>query len=150
LKGDVKGQKRGSAACLSRKVWSAGASSSITAVTPASSLKQTGYKITILDMRLKNYRNFKVGNPIFVGISSMSGQQISYGLEFARKVRDEAPSCPIVWGGVHPTLLPEQTAGSEFVDVVIRGESELWPRLLGKTQPKFSNYLVAFAQLQRK
>ena len=30
-----------------------------------------------------------------------------------------------MWGGVHPTLLPEQTAASELVDVVVRGESEL-------------------------
>ena len=31
---------------------------------------------------------------------------------------------PIVWGGVHPTLLPEQTAADPRVDVVVRGESE--------------------------
>jgi radical SAM superfamily enzyme YgiQ (UPF0313 family) len=29
-----------------------------------------------------------------------------------------------VWGGVHPTLLPEQTVASEFVDIVVRGEGE--------------------------
>lgn len=55
----------------------------------------------------------------------MSGQQIHYGLEFARKVREEKPVCPIVWGGVHPSLLPEQTVASKFVDVVVRGEGEL-------------------------
>ncbi len=55
----------------------------------------------------------------------MSGPQIRYGLEFARRVRAERPGCPIVWGGVHPTLLPEQTAASECVDVVVRGEGEL-------------------------
>ena len=32
---------------------------------------------------------------------------------------------PIVWGGVHPTLLPEQTAADARVDVVVRGEGEL-------------------------
>ena len=35
------------------------------------------------------------------------------------------PSCPLVWGGVHPTLLPEQTASNDFVDIVVRGEGEL-------------------------
>lgn len=35
------------------------------------------------------------------------------------------PSCPLVWGGVHPTLLPEQTASNAFVDIVVRGEGEL-------------------------
>ena len=55
----------------------------------------------------------------------MSGPQIRYGLQFAKRLRAERPHCPIVWGGVHPTLLPEQTAASDCVDVVVRGESEL-------------------------
>jgi radical SAM superfamily enzyme YgiQ (UPF0313 family) len=32
---------------------------------------------------------------------------------------------PIVWGGVHPTLLPEQTARHALVDIVVFGEGEL-------------------------
>jgi len=55
----------------------------------------------------------------------MSGLQIRYALEFARHVREENPSCPLVWGGVHPMLLPEQTAVNSCVDVVVRGEGEL-------------------------
>jgi len=91
----------------------------------ASSLRHEGYRVRILDMRIEDYRNRSLGNPLFVGITSMSGQQIQYGLKFAQKVRAEIPSCPIVWGGVHPTLLPEQTAASKFVDIVVRGEGEL-------------------------
>lgn len=37
----------------------------------------------------------------------------------------QAPSCPIVWSGVHPTLLSEQTLKNDFVDVVVSGEGEL-------------------------
>jgi anaerobic magnesium-protoporphyrin IX monomethyl ester cyclase len=91
----------------------------------ASPLRRAGYRVRILDMRLDDYAGFNLGDPVFVGISTMSGQQISYGLELARKIRAEAPSLPLVWGGVHPTLLPEQTAESEFVDVVVRGEGEM-------------------------
>lgn len=90
----------------------------------ASALQATGFKPRILDMRVENWQSCKIGNPVFVGITSMSGLQISYGIDFARKVRAENPNCPIVWGGVHPTLLPEQTAASEYVDVVVRGEGE--------------------------
>ena len=91
----------------------------------ASSLQREGYKVRIFDMRIENYLNYDLGNPLFVGISCMSGLQIKYGLEFANKVRVQKPSCPIVWGGVHPTLLPEQTAKNNCVDVVVRGEGEL-------------------------
>ena len=91
----------------------------------AASLKQEGFSVRILDMRLEDYRNYQVGNPVFVGISCMSGLQIKYALEFARYVRIHSSSSPIVWGGVHPTLLPEQTAVNDFVDIVVRGEGEL-------------------------
>jgi anaerobic magnesium-protoporphyrin IX monomethyl ester cyclase len=88
-------------------------------------LQSHGHQVRIVDMRLADYRSVAIGDPLFVGVTSMSGPQIRYGLEFARRVRAERPRCPIVWGGVHATLLPEQTAASEFVDVVVRGESEL-------------------------
>ena len=91
----------------------------------AASLKQEGFSVRILDMRLEDYHHVQIGNPVFVGISCMSGLQIKYALEFARYVRMQNPSCPLVWGGVHPTLLPEQTASNDFVDIVVRGEGEL-------------------------
>ena len=68
-----------------------------------------------------------------MGISCMSGLQIKYALEFARYVRMQNPSCPLVWGGVHPTLLPEQTASNDFVDIVVRGEGELIIKDLANT-----------------
>ncbi len=102
----------------------------------ASPLQRAGYRVRLVDMRLEDYRNTRIGNPVFVGLTCMSGQQIHYGLKFARKVRAENPSCTIVWGGVHPTLLPEQTAASDCVDVVVRGEAEL-------VVPKLANKLAA-------
>ena len=35
----------------------------------------------------------------FSGITSMSGHQIKYGLEFAKKPRAELPNCPSVGRG---------------------------------------------------
>ncbi len=91
----------------------------------AASLRQEGFCVRVLDMRLEDYRSFNVGDPLFVGISCMSGLQIKYALELAHYVKTQNPSCPLVWGGVHPTLLPEQTASHPLVDVVVRGEGEL-------------------------
>lgn len=90
----------------------------------ANPLLEQGFKVRILDMRVENYRDAELGCPVFVGITSMSGQQIKYGLQFAQKVRSELPDCPLVWGGIHATLLPEQTTKNPFVDVVVRGEGE--------------------------
>jgi anaerobic magnesium-protoporphyrin IX monomethyl ester cyclase len=91
----------------------------------ASVLLGGGYKVRVFDMRTEDYRTLSVGKPLFVGISCMSGLQIRYGLEFAKKIRAEEPSLTIVWGGVHPSLLPDQTAENELVDIVVRGEGEL-------------------------
>jgi anaerobic magnesium-protoporphyrin IX monomethyl ester cyclase len=91
----------------------------------AGALQRTGYSVRIVDLRLWDHRTYPIGDPVFVGITCMSGPQIRYGLDFARRIRAERPDCPIVWGGVHPTLLPEQSAASECVDVVVRGEGEL-------------------------
>ncbi len=86
---------------------------------------RAGYRPRIADLRLGDFRTLPLGDPVFVGITAMSGPQIRYGLEFAERVRAERPGTPIVWGGVHPTLLPEQTAADARVDVVVRGEGEL-------------------------
>ncbi len=91
----------------------------------AAALQQEGFKVKVLDMRLEDYRRFKVGDPVFMGISCMSGLQIKYALEFAQQARMQSPSVPLVWGGVHPTLLPEQTVLNDWVDIVVRGEGEL-------------------------
>jgi anaerobic magnesium-protoporphyrin IX monomethyl ester cyclase len=91
----------------------------------AAILTQENFDVRILDMRLKDYRQYRMGNPVFVGISCMSGMQIKYALMFARYFRTKNAYCPIVWGGVHPTLLPEQTVSHDLADIVVRGEGEL-------------------------
>jgi anaerobic magnesium-protoporphyrin IX monomethyl ester cyclase len=90
----------------------------------AASLQQEGFFVRILDMRLQDYRHYTMQDPVFVGISCMSGLQIKYALEFARYTRSLNKAVPLVWGGVHPTLLPEQTACNDLVDIVVRGEGE--------------------------
>ena len=90
----------------------------------AAYLRRNDFRVNIYDMRTEKYSDSIVRNPLFVGLSSMSGHQIRYGLDFAQKIRDVNVKTPIVWGGVHPTLMPEQTAANKFVDVVVRGEGE--------------------------
>jgi len=89
----------------------------------AAYLRRNGFGVKIHDMRTQSC-DWLSRSPLFVGISSMSGTQIRYGLDFAKKVRDADEETPIVWGGVHPTLLPDQTAANKLVDIVVRGEGE--------------------------
>lgn len=61
---------------------------------------------------------------ICFGLSAISGYQIYDGLKMAKLIRKNFPDLPIVWGGWHSTILPEQTIKNKYVDIIIRGEGE--------------------------
>lgn len=70
---------------------------------------------------------------ICVGISSITGYQIKRGIAMARKVRAQAPDVPIVWGGYHPSLFPEQTCQSDACDIVCVGQGDVtFEEIVGK------------------
>jgi radical SAM superfamily enzyme YgiQ (UPF0313 family) len=93
-------------------------------------LQEHGYSVQVIDQRVdpgwaETLRQALHERPLWVGISAMTGRQIHWGLEASRIVRDADPMVPIVWGGVHPTILPEQTLAHPLVDVVAVGEGEM-------------------------
>ncbi len=93
-------------------------------------LEQQGTDVTIIDQRLSPQwqEEFAEGlnreKPASLGISSMTGFQIKGGIEAAGILRARFPDVPIIWGGVHPSLIPQQTLEDERVDVVVKGEGE--------------------------
>ena len=95
-------------------------------LTLSSYLRQNGYSPVILDTRVEPFEEVEsvLGDSICVGISTMSGSQIAYGLKVAKWIRERNPSVPLVWGGVHPSLCPTSTIQSQYVDIVVRGEGE--------------------------
>jgi len=97
-------------------------------VSISSQLFQEGYRIIILDQRLdpswrKTLRRHLREDPVCVGVTSMTGSQILSALEASQIVK-EYGKCPVVWGGVHPTLFPSQTLNDHRIDIVVRGEGE--------------------------
>ncbi len=95
----------------------------------ATYLRRHGVAVEIVDQRVDDgwearLRALLAERPAWVGISSMTGKQIRWGLAAARVVREAAPTVPLVWGGVHPSILPEQTLGHPLVDLVAVGDGE--------------------------
>lgn len=68
-----------------------------------------------------------LGSPThFVGISTMIGSQIFHALGMAKLVRERTDGkIPIVWGGPHPSSVPEQFIEHPYVDLVCVGEGDL-------------------------
>lgn len=60
---------------------------------------------------------------LYVGMSVMSSQ-VRFALELSSAIKRARPSLPVVWGGFHPTLFPEQTAAHSAVDVSVIDEGE--------------------------
>ena len=92
----------------------------------AAPLDKAGYKVRIIDQRVEpDWRESLAQeiktHPVFVGISAMTGTQIKYAMEVASIVR-RYNHTPIVWGGPHPTLLPEQVLATGLADYVCKGE----------------------------
>ncbi|MBU4502864.1 MAG: B12-binding domain-containing radical SAM protein [Nanoarchaeota archaeon] len=102
----------------------------LSVLSAASILDKEGYKVKIIDQRIeeKNWQKKLTqelkDSPICVGISSMTGTQIYFGIDAAKIIRKNNPETKIVWGGIHPTLLPKQTLESNYVDIVVKGEGE--------------------------
>jgi anaerobic magnesium-protoporphyrin IX monomethyl ester cyclase len=94
----------------------------------AAPLDNAGYKVKIIDQRvnpnwkqdLLNELNTK---PIYVGITAMTGTQVNFAIEVAKIVRQQGKT-PIVWGGAHPTLLPQQVMDSGYADYVVQREAD--------------------------
>ncbi|MCJ7504915.1 B12-binding domain-containing radical SAM protein, partial [Candidatus Bathyarchaeota archaeon] len=62
-------------------------------------------------------------SPDIVGISVMTAKYGS-ALNVSRLVKEICPDTPVVWGGVHPTILPDESMRNPDVDFVVRGEGE--------------------------
>ena len=90
----------------------------------AAVLLEAGHQATILDAQVQDLSQVDPGGFDVVGISTLTGYQIAGALKAAAYVRERAPGALIVWGGVHPSLTPAETASHPLVDIVVRGEGE--------------------------
>ena len=95
----------------------------------ATKLREAGYNVLIFDERVdgcsrlaKMIKNHKV---LFVGLSIFTGPNIDKALNLSKYIKNLDPNIPLVWGGPHPTILPEQTAKHPLVDIAVRGEGDV-------------------------
>ena len=92
-------------------------------------LDKEGYKIKIIDQRVdgnwqNNLKKELKKSPICFGTTSATGYPIYNALNASKFVKDNS-DIPVVWGGIHTTLLPKQTIANKNIDVVMKGEGEL-------------------------
>ena len=91
-------------------------------------LERAGYQICLIDSTITP--NFEqrvleeVRDALCLAVSLVTGPMIRETVAIARAVKEWDPDFPIVLGGWHPSLLPQQTLESPYIDYVVRGQGE--------------------------
>lgn len=93
-----------------------------------SPLARANYRVRIIDQRVEPGWREALGEelartPVCVGVTSTTGPQLRHALEVSQLVKARS-EVPVVWGGIHATLLPEQTLERPEIDFVVQGEGE--------------------------
>jgi anaerobic magnesium-protoporphyrin IX monomethyl ester cyclase len=92
-------------------------------------LEDHGYDVMIVDQRVdENWKARVTGvldQILWIGVTAISGPQVSDALRAAADIRAIDPDLPIVWGGWHPSFFPEKTINHPLADFVITGIGEL-------------------------
>ena len=92
----------------------------------ATVLEKGGHKVKIYNENVDSntIEELMSFNPAVVGFSVLTGPSILRAVQLSQNIKEKNPKIKIVWGGVHPSLLPEQTVQNDYIDYIVIGEGE--------------------------
>jgi len=94
----------------------------------ATPLLRAGYQVRIIDSTITpNFQKAvleELRDALCLAVSLVTGPMIRETAQIARAAKALYPDLPVVLGGWHPSLLPDQTLAAECVDVVVSGQGE--------------------------
>ena len=92
-------------------------------------LKKQGYDVRIYHISRKDVdvtcKQILERRPLFVGFSCFTGPVVKETVVAMRKLKALKPEIKIIWGGIHPSLVPNQCLEESAVDFVCVGEGEV-------------------------
>ncbi len=99
-------------------------------------LKKVGYNVIIKhitpsEINFTAHQIIKL-SPLFVGFSILTGSPIVHSVQLSKMIKERLPQTSVVWGGIHPSLMPLDCLKEPFVDYVIQGEGEITSQELAK------------------
>jgi anaerobic magnesium-protoporphyrin IX monomethyl ester cyclase len=93
-----------------------------------SALKKAGFDVDLFNINEKEIdktvESIIDKQPQLVGFSVMTGRQTRHSAEMSKKLKEHNQAVKILWGGIHPSLLPEQVLSESYIDYIIIGEGE--------------------------
>src|ERR1700733_2581769 len=98
-------------------------------LTLAASLREASFDVVMVDAAIEPDYLTRIEcesvDALCVGISVLTGPMIRGAVEVATAVKSRTPWLPVIFGGWHPSLLPDETLSETFVDMVVRGQGEV-------------------------
>jgi len=94
----------------------------------AAYLMERNYTVKIIDeevdrLTVEHVKRITDKENQLFGISCMT-PNISRGYELADLIKSIFPKSTIIFGGIHPTVVPDEILGRPSIDLVVRGEAE--------------------------
>jgi len=91
-------------------------------------LLRAGYEVCIVDSTITPGFQDRVieelRDGLCLAISLVTGPMIRETAQIAKAAKKLFPEKPVILGGWHPSLLPDQTLAAPYVDIVVNGQGE--------------------------
>jgi len=94
----------------------------------AAFMREKGYPVAVKEFSGKEIDEDEIReiisreNPKYVGIRVLTGPFIPRALKISKIAKEMGKK--VIWGGPHPTILPEQTLENPLIDAIVIGEGE--------------------------
>lgn len=96
----------------------------------AAYLEKNGTKCAVIDEEIHDVTPERLRDavrdlerPYIIGVSCLTAH-VGRGYKIAKLIKQTYPDSIVVFGGLHPSALPEEALSTGYVDYVVRGEGE--------------------------
>lgn len=94
-----------------------------------SALDDSRYEVIIIDGRFGDPMpeiKKHIKTALCFGVTCLTGEPLKDAIAISNEVTQLAPTCPVVWGGWHPSLFPtEPLYDLNCVDITVQGQGEV-------------------------
>jgi len=94
----------------------------------ADALEKSGFAVKLFYVNSNEVENVSrqilAEKPLFAGLSCFTSHALKPSILLSKMIKKSNQRIPIVWGGIHASLFPEECLNEDYIDMVVIGEGE--------------------------